>query len=116
MAFQEERQEIPPASSTPAAPKTMTPEPNNLDAILPTSLAAIANTCTVASSGQASEVMATLSKAEEVQHRWEVEAALKSPVLTTDQRTSLHTVRNKFKFLNDGVLDMLLGFARGMEV
>lgn len=61
-------------------------------------------------------MLVTRSEVEEVQHRREVEAALKSPALMANQQMSLHTVRNIFKFLNDGVMDMLLCFARGMEV
>lgn len=91
-------------------------ELNNLDVAPPSSSGALVGASPNISSGQASEVMVMRFKAEEVPLRREVEAALKSSALMADQCTSLHTVRNIFKFLNYGVMDLLLSFVKGKEV
>jgi hypothetical protein len=107
---------VAPASSNPAAPEMMATGPSTQGTALPTSSSTKANPGVVTMAEQATNVSMTHSEAQSMLCRQEVETALKSTALTPDQRTCLHTIRNRFKFLENGVLDMLIGFAGRMEV
>lgn len=58
----------------------------------------------------------TIFEAELVRRRQEVEAALMSPALLPVQRAIFHAISSRFWFLEAGMMDMFLGFAKDTEV